>query len=197
MDSYLLQRLLGDAAHSQREPQVIQTSLHALLPHKSCCRRDGPVGLPPCKRPVTCCSHRPFHKLLQDPVWGWVLDLDSRPAVCVSSNPHGSRRGDRREGRHRSLPLLSAFPDVLHEALLYQRFLTKYLGLDLGSGAVRRMQHAVEGARSDCSGHFSSVRYLCIASAENASVHSCFIQGESPFLSCKLFLRQQSLLNRC
>lgn len=115
------------------------------------------MGLPPGKCPVTCCGHRPFHKLLQDPFWGWVLDLDSRPAVCVSSDPHRSRSRDRREGRHWSLSLLSAFPDVLHEALLNQRFLTKYVGLDPGSGSVCRMQHAVEGARSDCSGHFSCV----------------------------------------
>lgn len=85
-------------------------------------------------------------------------------------------------GRYWSLPLLSAFPHVLREALLYQRFLTKYLGLDLGSRAVCRMQHAVEGARSDCSGHFSCVRYLCISSTENASDHFCFIQGESSLL---------------
>lgn len=137
------------------------------------------MGLPPCKHPVTCCSHRPFHKLLQDPVWRWVLDPHSRPAVCISSDPHGSCSRDRREGRHWSLPLLSAFPYVLHEALLYQKFLTKYLGLDLGNRTVCGMQHAVEGARSDCSGHFSSVWYLCISSTENASDHSCFIQGES------------------
>lgn len=155
------------------------------------------MGLPPGERLITCCRHRPFHKLLQDPVWGWVLDLDSRSAVCISSDPHGSRGGDCREGRYWSLPLLSAFSDVLREALLYQRFLTEYLGLDLGSGAVCRMQHALEGARSDCSGHFSGVRYLCISSAENASDHSCFIQGKSPFLFHKLFVRHQSLLNRC
>lgn len=115
------------------------------------------MGLPPCKCLVTCCSHRPFHKLLQDPVWGWVLDLDSRPAVCISSDPHRSCSRDRREGRHWSLFLLSAFSDVLREALLNQRFLTKCMGLDLGNGAVCRVQHAMEGARSDCSGHFSSV----------------------------------------
>lgn len=138
------------------------------------------MGLPPCKCPLTCCSHWPFHKLLQDSLRRWVLDLDSGPAVCISSHPHGSRSRDCREGRYWSLPLLSAFSHVLREALLYQRFLTKYLGLDFGSRAVCRMQHAVEGARSDCSGHFSCVRYLCVSSTENASDHFCFIQGESP-----------------
>lgn len=170
VDKHPVRWLLGNSAHSQRQPQVLPSTLHPLLPPQLHPSWSASLGLPPAECSSSCTGDHTLH-YLQSPSAGWrTLESSCWPSFCIPPGSHWSGRWCCWAGRCRCCPVFLAVSSLLYETLwisqkrviseqkMWWLLWHSFLGLDAEQSLVRSSQYAVEGAGSDGAGCVSCVR---------------------------------------
>ena len=113
----LLWRLLGHPADPQRLPQVIPSIMRPLIPSQPPSRRTTATRLP-CWQCITPRNrHWTIYAHSQIAYGAVVRSNHRRTTFRITSDPHGSRGGDRRAGRYTRLSVLPARVPGVFEVL--------------------------------------------------------------------------------